>query len=547
MLLAQQFVCNVVAGARVPTLVRALTARQGGWTAATILAVAYVLTLASLSPLALQDYPVHLQNAITMADLIFHSGERFGGMFSYHFLFVPYLLGDFASAGLIEVMGQRAGSAVWISIVALSLPLALVFFMRATGIAAERRSLVFILGLYLATDWFFLMGFLSFRLGVALTIMNLALAIGLRKEWSTRAYLGYTALVTVGYLVHLTTIAFLSPALGVSGLLRLQRRTSNLRTEALLAAPLAALWAWHLSVGGYTLADDPEESPYTWGGLSTKIRSLDFEFVRYHTRWDLAMMAGLAACLLLSVGRVRLPHLRDFAVLKMLVLVVTFVAIYMVLPMGYSEAWYVDVRALALASVCLVLALASLPAGTVWARVPCSALALALAAILVAMNLVYLERHLSRSGAWLREYRAVVTAIPVGAHVFPISTQPGEGNIAPNRHADAFVTIDREGLTPFAFTADNAGPEKYLRYVQRPYAPDQRWYLRHAWESVDWQSVARDYDYVLIEKPFEGARIGLPTELVAENRTAALLAINKTKNRAATGSSSDPRYRQNVR
>jgi hypothetical protein len=240
------------------------------------------------------------------------------------------------------------------------------------------------------------------------------------------------------------------------------------------------------------------------------------------------MGAGLLGCLLLCVGRVRLRDLGNSAVLEMLLLAATFVAIYVILPMGYSEAWYVDVRALALASVCVILACANFPTVSIWARVPGPALATTLATALVATNLFYLERHLARGQEWLAQYRAVIAALPSGARVLPVGTHPRDGRIAAERHANAFITIDRDGLMPYAFTADTANPEKYLRYAHKPYAPVEHWYLEHEESDVDWRSVARDYDYVLIDKPFDTRRIPLPLTTVTENGSAALLAIDKS-------------------
>ena len=499
-----------------------------GWTAGLILAAAYVLTLGLLSPLTLQDYPAHLANAVALSDLVFHGGARFGEIFSFHFLFVPYFLGDLGFAVMVEAFGPKAGGAAWLTIVLLSVPCALIVFMRITGVISERRPLVFILSLYLATDWFFLMGFLSFRLGIAVTIVNLALMTLLRNRWSTRAFVAYAVLVVLGYLVHLTTLAFLGVAVGVSGLLRLWRRTSDVRTEALLVAPIATMCAWHFGVAvGYTLPGDPIENPYVWGTLFGKLIRLNYEFVRFDIRRDVPMMIGLAACMLMSAGRVRLRDLRESAVLEMLVLALAFVVVYVALPMGYSEAWYVDVRALALVSVSVILACANLPARFSWRRIPGSALATVPAVALVAANLAYLKRELTPDQAWLTQYRAIIASIPVGAHVLPVTTLESQGHISPFRHAHAFITIDREGLMPYAFTADTANPEKYLRYVHKPYAPPEVWYIDRT-GGVDWRLVARDYDYLLVQQPFDARRIPLPTIPMARNGSAALLAIDKS-------------------
>jgi hypothetical protein len=66
---------------------------------------------------------------------------------------------------------------------------------------------------------------------------------------------------------------------------------------------------------------------------------------------------------------------------------------------------------------------------------------------------------------------------------------------------------------------------KYFRYVHRPAAPDELWY-RARWDStVDWVQVARQYQYLLIIKPFDPDRIRTRTRTVAENDAAALLAV----------------------
>src|SRR5581483_9662102 len=135
-----------------------------------------------------------------------------------------------------------------------------------------------------------------------------------------------------------------------------------------------------------------------------KFVGLAFEFVRFRWRWDSVMGVGLAVCLLLCTGRVKLRDLRDSTVVEMTLLAATFIAIYVILPMGYSEAWYVDVRALALASLFVILACANLPITSVWARVSGPALATTLATALVAANLFYLEHHLARGQEWLAQY-----------------------------------------------------------------------------------------------------------------------------------------------
>jgi len=68
---------------------------------------------------------------------------------------------------------------------------------------------------------------------------------------------------------------------------------------------------------------------------------------------------------------------------------------------------------------------------------------------------------------------------------------------------------------------------KYFRYRNRPYAPSDLWYWSDPAEAVDWPQVACSYDFLLVLKPYEAARIGLRTEVIADNSSATLLAPAK--------------------
>jgi len=498
-----------------------------GWAAALLMLLTYGLVLIGLSPLPLQDYPAHLSRALVMGDLIFHHGSKFGGMFDYHFLFVSYVLGDLGFTAFTELFGPRVGGGLWVALLVASLPAGLLFYLRAVGATAEDRLLAFILGLYLATDWFFVMGFLNFRLGVSLTIVTLGALQLLRGHWSLARYALYAALVVLSYLSHLAALTFISVAVGINSLLALRARTTRLSREILVIAPIAALLFWHfVLINGYTLPGDPAEQPYVWGTLYTKLMRLDAEFLRYNPLGDLLLAEAFAVCLLLRVCRGRVRDLAHPSAQEMLALVAAFVAMYFALPFAYAEAWAVDVRPLALVSVFLLIACISLPTSRAW-RAPvglCSAVVVALA--LAGANMLHLAVHLRHAQATLNQYRAIIASLPLRARVLPVYTWPLEGDVIPLLHAGSFVTIERQGLTPYAFTADTANPTKYFRYRHGPPSrPDELWYLYPKLGKIDWNGVARDYNYLLITRPFDLSRIQVRTTLVAQNDAAALLAI----------------------
>jgi hypothetical protein len=506
-----------------------LSIRQIAWAVGLGVALIYGLTLVLLSPPALQDFPAHLARAAAMGSLIFHDGAQFRGMFHYHFLFTPYVLGDLGLTSFVELFGARLGGGLWTAVVVASLPAALLFYLHVLGASAEDRLLIFILSLYLATDWFFVMGFLSFRLCVALTIVTLGVLKLLRARWSARLYLLYTALVAISYLTHLAGLAFLTVAVVMISALELRSGSTSMEREALLFAPLAVLLVWHFGItGGYDRPGDPIENPYTWGTVHEKIIRLSSGFLRFDRLRDLMLAELLAVCVLIRIEGARLRDLSIPSVREMLVLAAAFLAMYVALPTRYSEAWAVDVRPLALVSVFLVLASAGLPIRRTWRGPRGVAVAVVLALTLAISNLTYLGRQLQRDQLWLSQYRAIVARLPEGARVLPVYTLSLEGVVSPFMHANAFITIDRGGLIPYDFTGDTANPQKYFRYVHRPYRPDELWYLEGSQDHVDWSQVMRDYDYLLVTRPYDIAQIKVSARVLAENEVATLLAISRT-------------------
>jgi hypothetical protein len=513
-------------GATLGTTAPALT--RLAWIGGLALIVAYCLLFVLLSPLPVQDFPDHLARAVAMNDLLFHGGARFGGIFHFQFEWIPYLLGDLILTAAVAVFGTTGGAALWILLVFLSLPCAALFYLRVRGIDPTSRSLALLLSVYFATDWFFLMGFLSYRVAVAMLIATLALVELLRRKWSYPLFALYTAAVVLDYLMHLSPIVFLLAALGVTGLLRLWLRTTSLRTEVALFVPVLVVLAWHFTIGShYSEPGDPAQSAYVWGTLQSKFARIGSEFFHFVPRTDVLMVLILAACLFARTGVPRWHDLRRPLVLEMLALVVLFVATYFALPIGYAEAYYVDTRPLPLASFFLIAACLALPRPDP-ARFPRrERLAFFLAALLAIGNLAYLARHFIAQSAWIAQYRSVVAAIPEHGRVLPVYTHAGDGAVVPYLHVSGYVSMDRAAIEPYVFAADNGNPMKYFRYVHLPYDPAEVWYGEIPRPSLDWAAVARDYDFLVITKPFDPAVFALPTRTVTENSTAVLLAIQK--------------------
>jgi hypothetical protein len=514
------------AGVALPASAPALT--KLAWTGGLLLIAAYCVLFVLLSPLPVQDFPDHLARAVAMDDLLFHGGARFGAIYHFHLEWIPYLLGDLILTAAVGLFGVTGGAASWILLVFLSLPCATLFYLRVRGISPAGRSLALLLSLYLATDWFFLIGFLSFRVAVAMLIATLALVELLRRKWSYPLFALYAGAVVLDYLMHLAPIVFLFAALGVTGLLRLWLRTTTLRREIALFAPVLVVLAWHFTIAtGYREPTDPVTSVYVWGSWYSKFARIGSEFFHFVPYTDVLLALLLAASVVAWTGVPRLRALRQPLVLEMLALAVLFLVMYFVLPLGYAEAFYVDTRPLPLASFFFIAACLALPRADPIIQARREPLALLLATLLVVGNFAYLARHFIAERAWVAQYRSVITAIPVHGRALPIYTRGGEGSVVPFLHVSGYVSMDRTATEPYVFAGDNGNPMKYFRYIHRPYDPPEDWYGEIPRAPVNWQTVARDYDFLVITRPFDPKAIGLPTRTIAQNSSATVVAIRK--------------------
>ena len=501
------------------------TLQRAGLVAFATIAAAYVVVLARFTAFPFQDFPNHLARAAILADLMFHHGATFGQMFEFRFMPVPYILGDLLLAGVVELIGATSAGVLWNTLVLVSWPAALLFLAHAHGLSRNTRLFVLLISLVLATDWFFLLAFTQFRLGMALMVVALALAHLLRLRWSAARFAWLCATVIAGYFTHLAFVMFLAPSLIVSGVVRLYFRRTSVRTELALFAPVLLVMLWHFGYADHAYRS-PEPAPYgwIWGSVGLKLSGLQSELLRFGSRDSKLLMLGFVAVIGWGLWRdLRWRTLLKPQVVEALALAFTFLCIYFVLPSQYSQAAYVDVRALALISLFLILARVQLTDDMTAPTV-----VLPLAAILAVLNLAYLATHLAGEDAWMKGYRELAERIPRGATVLPIYTSGKDGGMSPRLHTASYIVMDRQALMPYLFSADAGHPMKYFRYKNRPYEPYARWYNLPRY--VDWRAIGCTYEFLLVGKPYDPRRIELPASTVAENGSAALLRVASVPN-----------------
>ena len=513
-----------------------MDAGRFGWAMAALLGAAYVVCIVKLTSFPMQDYANHVARAEVMADLLFHHGSSFGRDFQLHLVPVPYVLPDLILAGAVEVFGIPVGAGIFTGLVLLSLPCALVFYAYSCNVAARAWPFLFLLGLYLTTDWFFIAGFLAFRLAIALIMVNLALAEILRTRWRASLYAAYIVVLALGFLTHLTVLVFTSAALGVSALVRLWFKATTVRREVSLLAPLAALFAAYLGV--FAQAHVAGASVvHNWaapGGASpwvSKIRNLDYDFIGFDRQLAAATPILFFICILWSIRKELLRPASAWrpAVVEPLALAATFVGVYLVLPYESEYTQYVDIRALPMVTLSLLWACVRLPAESPSGKGYGSLLMLGLASVLAAAGLLHVAAPLRINNAWINQFRKVVSYIPSGARVLPVHTETKRPYLI---HVGAHAVLDRGALNPYLFSGNFGDPMTYFRYKNLPYAPEFQWYRaqlqgRKQDGEVDWDKIACSYDYILVTMPYEARFIRVPAIEIASNDAAALLAVSR--------------------
>ena len=518
-------------------------ARAFGRYAAAAVLLAYVVVIARSSPVGLGDMSNHLARAYIMADLVFHHGVRFGTQFQYHFLPVPYILPSLLLTSAVAELGPTAAVATWAACIFLSIPAALLLYLRVTlgtngRPLLENEGALFLLlcATYLSTDFFFVVGFYAYQLGLACVIVVFSLVELLRRRWSSALFALYCATVAAAYLVHLSTLLFIAVILAVSAGVRLRFRSTSLRHELLLGVPIAALLCWHFGVAEhYRRASDTSSIVYHWGTVYSKLAWTFRNFHRYGGRIDESLALVYSASLLMLIrSRSWRGAFANPRVVEALALAGAFFALYFAMPFSYSEASYVDIRALAPAAFFVLLACLQIPLrepkSESAARAP--AIAVALAFVLSALNLAYLAKHFADLSRWSSSYRELFADIPRRASVLPVYTVP---KIWRYMDPSPDATITRQALIPYLFSANTGEPMTYFRYIVRPYSPPDDWYVSRTQPAVDWRQIACAYRYLLVTRPFDSRRIGVATHEVAVTSSAALLAVDPRACAAASG------------
>jgi hypothetical protein len=520
----------------------------------------YVFFWSIIGTLPFLDFPNHLARCSVISKLVSEPASHFHQFFSFSFAFTPYFLGDLLLASLILCTSVQFAAVVWPVVCFLSLPLALTFYLRQLRVEREQIILAQLFSLYLSSNWFFLMGFFNFQLGVSLVFVALGLwervmaNLGVPQSEAADGHFRYfnyglfVLAVTSAYLMHLAALFFLGVILVANAGFRMWRRERFVTSALLSLMPLVLLGGIHLlKTTGALSGFGSETGVVTFRSAGWKLTSMGMMFLRFDKTIDIILFIVF---IILVIGPVLTNGIGSFQVVREtrtkqhLLFILVLVLLYAVLPVAVSglgsyDSLYIDSRALPFIFVFIVCvglrASATLVEGRRGQESPCvnskgiclRKVYLASTVLLALANLGYLVAFLTPYEGRLKEYKQAILAIPENKVVLPVATWKAESRIDVGQHFGALYTAMRGGIIPYLFSGDRNFPPTYFRYRQRLYAPNFFWY-RGKVGVVDWSQVQSTYDYIIATKPFDMGQVDIPKMVeIFSNNSTSVYALRK--------------------
>jgi len=287
----------------------------------------------SLGNAPLQDMPNHLARAHILSDLVFNDGATFGHWFKFNFTFTPYLGGDLVLAALDKCFGVSTTARLWIAASILLLPLSVKFALGAQGSSRITAITGSIVAFYLATDWFFVMGFLNYQLSIAMAIFAYGWFLRARNVDRRAPYWLYLTMVLLGYTWHLSALVFVVAIVGTSLLFSIARRELTIWRAATLVMPPIILLAIHLATTSdvaFLHHSNHNTSVSVWGTWSSKLLHMVEPFLRFRLVPEVALFLALLILMCAPIARSLLLHAKIQC--ESLTLATVFLALYFSCP-----------------------------------------------------------------------------------------------------------------------------------------------------------------------------------------------------------------------
>ena len=215
-----------------------------------LLLAAYVAVLGAMTGLPWGDLPNHLTRITIIGELLSSPSSYYHQHYSFHWMFVPYILWDVLAAGTSRLLPVEANGVLWTVITFLTV-VSGGWYLAKVRLQAESdwRALA-AFSVLMASGWCFAWGFFGFQLSLGLCLFAVACGYRLRERRSRLSkivvWLAYTALIVACYLAHLGGFLALCIILGSAAVARVIRSRDRLVSEAAALAPAVLLGAWYV-------------------------------------------------------------------------------------------------------------------------------------------------------------------------------------------------------------------------------------------------------------------------------------------------------------
>jgi len=471
------------------------------------------------------DLPNHSARCFIMSELLFSGTSHFSDFYSLRLGFVPYLLGDLVYAMLFKVFDWSLAERLWVTSAYICLPLAVCFYAYARRLKPLRILLLLLLSMYLATNYYFLSGFLHYQIGMAVAFLTLgAWEYFCRSKSLSTIYLSIAGLgLLLTYFTHAAAAFFLMVSMGSIIAIRMYHGRISFEKILLSCLPMGALGLFLLIRGG---ADSGLSNPIVkYRSFGSKILSFWGPIIRFDPGIDFLLFAlflfALTIPLLSSISRGNFKFDKKFLLNSELFFVSTVCFLfYLILPVGANSVNDIDVRALPFFLLFCALGFAEKKTAL---QIPQIAVAL----ILVTLNFSYLGFEFEKTESQIKLYKEAVLQIPTGHRLLSVGTVPDVGRIQPFVHLAtpyAAQVSEHSGNVPYLFTLNIRQPQTYFKTKDTLTAPSPFWYLRG--EQIDWKNYSDLYDFLIVTRPFEVNRFtGLRLEAYFENEGASVFRI----------------------
>ena len=454
------------------------------------------------------DLPNHLARNFIISEL--GRDQVFDAWFSFTPKFTPYVLGDILFSCLISAVGPEAAARIWVIGCFLGFVAAASFYARAAGLSPVSVRVVELISIFLATNWFFLSAFSHFVIGCFLSIFALAylqLLLNESGRLSLLRSLLYFLLVMSTFLMHLASAVF-------CGLITVSVLAWRLRFTRLNPKVIVAVMLPHVVTGICYIMRRVSNSTTYYGWefrpFWEKLTAMGATFVRYDQWIDLAFTAAFLALLLLFQNRTKASGDAVSDRIRQEHTFILFVlgAAYLALPVAVNTLSDIDTRTLPYLAFFFMFSACAAPAQLLRHKH-----FITLAACIPLLNFAYISHYISRDAAFLAQYQEAFPHVPQHAKVYPVNTIADRGRIQPSLHASMGTVTSRRAIVPYILSSNQGEPVTYFHYRTKLYEPNKFWYVRD--ESIDWQQVATEYDYVIVTRPHDQQRIGLAQYRVA--------------------------------